>query len=166
MSRIRFSAVFLALAASVLVAGDYDALISAMKKSWPQVNIVAVVCDTGASKAALATLTGSAGGMTVVVVDVKGPQDMGKALSTLTSRHPDAVVLVASDKIAGDGTSAAAFLIQRMAAAKVPTVATTEAAVRQGAVLGMGHGTGGKLLANAKVAGVAGVTVPAGAREI
>jgi len=30
----------------------------------------------------------------------------------------------------------------------------------------MGHGTGGKLLANAKVAGVAGVTVPAGAREI
>jgi len=166
MSRIRFSAVFLALAASVLVAGDYDALISAMKKSWPQVNIVAVVCDTGASKTALATLTGSAGGMTVVVVDVKGPQDMGKAIGTLTGRKPDAVILLAGDRIAGDGSSAATFLIQRMAAIKIPTAATTEAGVKQGAALGIGSGTGGKLMSNAKVAAVAGVVVPTGATAL
>jgi len=155
-----------ALMTTTLVAGDYDALGKAMRSAWPQVGTVAVVCDSANNKSALDAIASALPGLKVVVVDVKGPQDMGKALSTLTSRHPDAVVLVASDKIAGDGTSAAAFLIQRMAAAKVPTVATTEAAVRQGAVLGMGHGTGGKLLANAKVAGVAGVTVPAGAREI
>jgi hypothetical protein len=100
------------------------------------------------------------------VVDVKGQQDMGKALGTLGTRHPDAVVLVAGDKVAGDGTNAATFLIQRMASAKIPTVSTTEAGVRQGAALGMGPGTGGKLLANAKVAGVAGVTIPAGASQI
>ena len=100
------------------------------------------------------------------MVDVKGQADMGKPLGTLGSRHPDAIMLVAGDRVAGDGTSAAAFLIQRMAAAKVPTVATTEAGVRQGAALGMGATTGGKLLANAKVAAVAGVNIPASASQI
>jgi ABC-type uncharacterized transport system substrate-binding protein len=101
--------------------------------------------------------------MKVMVVDVKGPQDMGKAIGTLTGRKPDAVVLLAGDHVAGDGSSAATFLIQRMAAAKIPTGATTEAGVKQGAALAIGPGTGGKLMSNAKVAAVAGVTVPAGA---
>jgi hypothetical protein len=73
--------------------------------------------------------------------------------------------LIAGDRVAGDGSSAASFLIQRMASVKVPTVATTEAGVKQGAALGIGAGTGGKLLTNAKVAAVAGVTV-AGATPI
>jgi len=50
-----------------------------------------------------------------------------------------------------------------MALLKVPTAATSEAGVKQGAVLGVGTGTGGKLMANAKVASVAGVAVPVGA---
>ena len=154
------------LVAAPLSAGEYDALAKTLHQTWPQCGSVAVVCDATGSKAAVDAVTGAFSGMKVIVVDVKGPQDIGKAVSALTSRKPDAVVLLPSDKVVSDGSSAASFLIQRMAAAKVPTVATTEAAVRQGAVLGMGHGTGGKLLANAKVAGVAGVTVPAGAREI
>jgi len=155
-----------ALLTSSLVAGDYDALGKAMRTAWPSVGTVAVVCDSSNNKAAIDAIAGAMAGMKLIVVDVKGQQDMGRALSTLGTRHPDAVVLVAGDKVAGDGTSAAAFLIQRMAASKVPTVATTEAAVRQGAVLGMGPGTGGKLLGNAKVAGVAGVTLPASATQI
>ena len=149
-----------------LAAGDYDALARTLRQAWPQCATVALVCDTAGSKGAIDAITGAMTGMKVIVVDVKGQQDMGKALTTLGTRHPDAVVLVAGDKVAGDGTGAAAFLIQRMAAAKVPTVATTEVGVRQGAVLGLGAGTGGKLLANAKVAGVAGVTIPAGASQI
>lgn len=160
------AAVFLTLAASVLVAGDYDAMFGAMKKAWPQVATIAVVCDSNGSKASLATLTGAAAGMKVMVVDVKGPQDMGKAIGTLSGRKPDAVVLLAGDHVAGDGSSAASFLIQRMAALKVPTAATTEAGVKQGAALGVGPGTGGKLLCNAKVAAVAGVAVPAGAAAL
>jgi ABC-type uncharacterized transport system substrate-binding protein len=148
------------------VGGDYDALIGAVKKNWPQVSTIAVVCDTSGSKAALATLTAAAGGMTVVVVDVKGPQDMGKAIGTLTGRKPDAVILLSGDRIAGDGSSAATFLIQRMAGIKIPTGATTEAGVKQGAALGIGPGTGGKLMSNAKVAAVAGVAVPAGATSL
>ena len=149
-----------------LGAGDYDAIGKTVRSTWPHAATVAVVCDSAHSKGAIDAISGAMSGMKLVVVDVKTPQDMGKALGALSARRPDAVVLVAGDKVAGDGTSAATFLIQRMAAAKVPTVAITEAGVRQGAVLGVGPSTGGKLLANAKVAGVAGVTLPAGASQI
>ena len=166
MSKARFAAILVALAGSGLAAGDYDALIAAMKKNWPQVATVAVVCDSGSSKASLAILTGAATGMTVVVVDVKGPQDIGKAIGSLSTRKPDALILLAGDRVAGDGSSAATFLTQRMAAIKIPTGATTEAGVKQGAALGIGPGTGGKLMSNAKVAAVAGVAVPAGATTL
>lgn len=155
-----------ALMTATLAAGDYDALGKAVRHAWPQVATVAVVCDSTGSKGALDAIAGAMPGVKLIVVDVKGQQDMGKALGTLAARKPDAVVLVAGDKVAGDGTSAATFLIQRMAAAKVPTAATTEAGVKQGAALGVGPGTGGRLLANAKAAGATGVPVPAGAISI
>jgi hypothetical protein len=155
-----------ALFSCALVAGDYDAIGKAMRAAWPHVATVAIVCDASGSKGVLDTLVSSLPGMKVLVVDVKGPQDMGKALGTLASRHPDAILLLASDRVVGDGSSAATFLILRMAAIKVPTVATTEAGVRQGAALGIGPGTGGRLLANTKVAGVAGVSLPTGATPI
>ncbi len=161
-ARFGFAAIF----SFALVAGDYDAIGKAMHGAWPHVATVAIVCDASGSRGVLDTLAGSLPGMKVFVVDVKGPQDMGKALGTLASRHPDAVLLLATDRVVGDGSSAATFLIQRMAAIKVPTVAITEAGVRQGAVLGIGPGTGGKLLANPKVAGVAGVSLPSGATPI
>lgn len=161
---VRARLVLFVLACSLAVqANDYDALMGAMKKAWPSVGTVAVVCDTNSSKAALSALTAAAGGLKLMVVDVKGPQDMGKAVGALSGRHPDAIILLAGDKVAGDGSSAASFLIQRMAAMKIPTAATTEAGVKQGAALGM---VGGKLLCNAKVAAVAGVEVPAGATTI
>ena len=166
MARLRPVLLAATLVSAVLSAGDYDAVFGAMKKSWPHVETVAVVCDSTSSKAALSTLTGAASGMKVIVVDVKGPQDMGKAIATLNGRKPDAIILLAGDKVAGDGTSAASFLIQRMAGIKVPTAATTEAGVKQGAALGVGPGTGGKLMSNAKVAAVAGVAVPPGATAL
>jgi ABC-type uncharacterized transport system substrate-binding protein len=154
------------MGASVLNAGDYDAMVAAIKKAWPQVNSLAVVCDANGSKASLGALSGAAGGFKLMVVDVKGPQDMGKAIGALTGRKPDAVVLLAGDHVAGDGSSAAKFLIERMAAVKVPTAGTTEAGVKQGAVLGIGPGTGGRLLSNAKVAAIVGLGVPAGATSL
>ena len=166
MAWYRSAGLTLALATGVLAAGDYDALMGAVKKSWPNCQTIAVVCDSNGSKAALAALTGAAGGLKLMVIDVKGPQDMGKAIGTLTGRKPDAVILLAGDRIAGDGSSAATFLIQRMAAIKIPTAATTEAGVKQGAALGIGSGTGGKLMSNAKVAAVAGVVVPTGATAL
>jgi ABC-type uncharacterized transport system substrate-binding protein len=167
MSKSRSAVLVLAmLVTPMLSAGDYDALLGAMRKAWPERTSVAVVCDAAASRAALNSLTAAAAGMKVLVVDVKGPQDMGKAIGALSSHKPEAIILLAGDHVAGDGSSAASFLIQRMAAMKVPTAATTEAGVKQGASLGIGPGTGGKLMANAKVASVAGVSVPSGATSL
>ena len=167
MSKSRSAALVLAMiATSLLKAGDYDALLGAMRKAWPGRTKVAVVCDANASRDALKELTSAAAGMQVLVVDVRGPQDMGKAIGTLSSHRPEAIILLAGDHVAGDGSAAASFLIQRMAAMKIPTAATTEAGVKQGASLGVGPGTGGKLLANARVASVAGVSVPPGATAL
>lgn len=166
MARFCPALLSLALAAGSLVAGEYDSLVGAMKKSWPHCDSVAVVCDANGSKASLAALTAATAGMKLLVVDVKGPQDMGKAIAALSGRKPDAVILLSGDHVAGDGSSAATFLIKRMAELKVPTGATTEAGAKQGAALAIGQGTGGKLMSNAKVAAVAGVAVPAGATSI
>jgi ABC-type uncharacterized transport system substrate-binding protein len=158
------SLVFIPVFVSItLAAGDYDALMKTMKKDWPQVKILAVVCDANASKKAVLALITAAEDFKVLVVDVKGPQDMSKAIAALSGRKPDAVVLLAGDHVAGDGSAAASYIIQRMAVLKIPTAATSEAAVKQGAALSIGPGTGGKMMANAKVAAVAGVPVPAGA---
>ena len=167
MPKPRFTGLLLALlAAPLLHAGDYDAVIGAMKKFWPGRTSIAVVCDASSSRGALTELTAVASGMRVLVVDVKGPQDVGKAISTLSQHHPSALVLIAGDHVAGDGSAAASFLIQRMAAEKIPTAATTQEGVKQGAAIGIGPGTGGKLYANARVAAVAGVPVPPGATPL
>ncbi len=157
----------LTLASSALMANDYESLMGTMRKAWPQASTVAVVCDSSASKGSVSALAAAAGGnMKIVVVDVKGPQDMGKALNGLASQRPNAVILLAGDHVAGDGSSAATFIIQRMAGMKVPVAATTEAGVKQGAVMGVGPGTGGKLLVNPKAAALSGVAVPEGGSAI
>lgn len=163
----RFLTAALCLVSTSVFANDYDSLMGTVRKSWPQASTVAVVCDSNSSRPAVNALAAAAGGgMRVVVVDVKGPQDMGKALGTLSAQKPNVVILLAGDRVAGDGSAAATFLIQRMAGAKVPVAATTEAGVKQGAVLAVGPGTGGKLLVNPKAAAVSGVTVPEGGTAI
>lgn len=154
------------LAALPAVSGDYDALVAAIKKAWPDKTHIAVVCDQANSKAGVTALATAAGGMKIMLIDVKGPQDMGKALGTLSAQKPDVVVLIAGDRVAGDGSAAATFLIQRMAGLKVPVTATTEAGVKQGAVAGVGPGTGGKLLVNAKAAAAVGIPAMDGGTPI
>jgi ABC-type uncharacterized transport system substrate-binding protein len=159
-------ALLLAATGTGAFAGDYDQVLGAIKKAWPERTKVAVVCDQGQSGSAIQSMAGAAGGMKIIVIDVKGPQDMGKALGALTSQKPDVVVLVAGDRVAGDGSAAATFIIQRLAGQKVPVAATTEAGVKQGAVLGAGPGTGGKLLVNPKAATAVGVAAPEGGTAI
>jgi ABC-type uncharacterized transport system substrate-binding protein len=166
MRRLASLALILTAASVSAIAGDYDALMAAIKKTWPDKHNVAVVCDQGGSKNNVQILASAANGMKILLIDVKGPQDMGKALGTLSGQKPDLVVLIAGDKVAGDGSPAATFLIQRMAGAKVPVAATTEAGVKQGAVVAVGPGTGGKLLVNAKAAALSGVSVPEGGTAI
>lgn len=158
----RIAVACLVLCALPARAGDYDAVMAAVKKAWPERTQIAVLCDSGAAKGSLAALAAASGGMKIMVLDVKSPQDVGKCMGVLSSKKPDLVVLIAGDRNVGDGTPGATFLIQRLAGLKLPVVGTTEAAVKQGAVLASGPGTGGKLFTNPKVAGLVGVSLPEG----
>lgn len=164
MANLRWSRLAAAgLLSASLWGGDFDQLVAAMKKSWPERTTLAVVCDATASKQkidALASATGA--GMKISVVDVKGPQDVGKAVSALGNQKPQILILIPGDRVAGDGQAGATFLVQRLAALHIPTVATTEAGAKQGAVFAVGPTTAGKLLVNSKSAAVAGVSVPDG----
>lgn len=141
-------------------AGDFDQVLSAVRKAWPDRSQIAVVCDAAGSKAAITALAAAAGGMKISIMDVKGPQDIGKTVAALMGKKPDLLVLIPGDRVAGEGQPGASFIIQRMANLKVPVIGTTEAGVKQGAVLAMGPTTGSRLLANAKAAALAGVTLP------
>ena len=158
--------VALVLATLPLTAGEYDQVMSAVRKSWPEKTQIAIVCDATASKGAIAALAGASGGMKISVMDVKGPQDIGKTVNALSGKRPDLVVLIAGDRLAGDGQPGATFIIQRMMSMKVPVVATTEGGVKQGAVFGGGPGTGSKILGNPKAAALAGVSIPDGASPV
>jgi len=155
-----------ALLSSPLLGGDYDAIGKTLRHALPNCGTVAVVCDSVHSKSSVDAIAGGMTGLKVIVMDVKNPQELGRAIASLGSRHPDAILLVAGDKVAGDGTTAATFLIQRMASAKVPTLSITEQGVRQGAALAVGPSTGGKVFANAKMATITGIPIPAGASQI
>lgn len=155
-----------ALMALPLCAGEFDALAKNLRQTWPSCATVMVVCDVSNSKATVEAASSAFSGVKVMVVDVKGPQDIGRAAGAVTTRRPDAVLLLPSDKVVSDGSSAASFLIQRLGAAKIPVICTSEAGVRQGAVFASGPSTGGKVFANSKAAAVAGVSLPSGATNI
>jgi len=160
------SGLLLALATTAW-SGDFDQMIQVLKKTWPDKTVIAVVAEVSASKAKVDALAAACGtGMKIALIDVKGPQDVGKAVGALANQKPHVLVLIPGDRVAGDGQAGATFLIQRLAAQHIPTIATTEAGAKQGAVFAVGPATGGKLLVNPKSATVAGVTVPEGGTPI
>lgn len=164
MANLRWSRMAAAgLLSAALWGGDFEQLVATVKKSWPDRTALAVVCDAAASKSKIEALAAATGaGMKISVVDVKGPQDVGKAVSALGGQKPQVLILIPGDRIAGDGQAGATFLVQRLAALHIPTVATTEAGAKQGAVFAVGPSTSGKVLVNSKSAAVAGVSAPEG----
>ena len=148
-------------------SGDFDQAIQTLKKTWPDKIVIAVVAEVSSSKPKIDALAAACGsGMKIAVIDVKGPQDLGKAVGALGGQRPHVLFLIPGDRLAGDGQPGATFLIQRLASQKIPTIATTEAGAKQGAVFAVGPGTGGKLLVNPKSATVAGVSLPDGGTPV
>lgn len=148
-------------------SGDFDQMLQTLKKTWPDKTVIGVVADVASSKPKIDALAAAAGGgMKIAVVDVKGPQDLGKAIGAIGAQKPHVLVLIPGDRFTGDGSAGATFLIQRLASQHIPAIATTEAGAKQGAVFAMGPGTGGKLLVNPKSATVAGVSMPEGGTPI
>jgi len=157
-----FRGVMIGCVSMAAMAGDYDQLVSVVRKAWPDRNTVAVVCNRAADETGLKALQAAAGNWKILVMDVKVLPDLGKALTMINSRKADMVVLIAGDHVAGDGTQGATFLIQRLVTMKIPVIATTEGAAKQGAVIAAGKGTGGRVLVNPKFASLVGVGLPEG----
>ena len=142
-------------------AEEFDQIVAVVKKTWPDRREVAMVCDPTASQPFIDDLRKVAGGsLKVKVYEVRGPGDLGRIIGQITGTKTDLVVLVPSDPVVGDGLKEAEYLIKKVAASKIPTVATTEIGVRQGALIGVGPGTNGVVFVNAKAAGVVGLPLP------
>jgi hypothetical protein len=93
-------------------SGDFDQMIQTLKKTWPDKTVIAVVAEAASSKPKIDALAAACGaGMKITVVDVKGPQDLGKAVGTLSSQKPHVLVLIPGDRLAGDGQAGATFLM-------------------------------------------------------
>lgn len=155
------------LPALPLAAEEFDQLVAVLKKTWPDRKEVAMVCDPTASQPFIDDLRKVAGaGLKVKVYEVRSAGDLGRAIGQITAAKAEVVVLVPSDPVAGDGLKEAEYLIKKLASNKIPTVATTEGGVRQGALFGAGPGTGGVVFVNAKAAGVVGLPLPANGKPI
>lgn len=171
--RIRNATRWLAFAAlQVLLAvpasaSEFDQLVAVLKKTWPERKEVAMVCDLNASQPFVDDLLKAAGGtLKVKVYEVRGPGDIGRVMSQIVGTKADVLVLVPSDPVAGDGLKEAEYLIKKLAGSRIPTVATTESGVRQGALIGVGPGTGGVVFVNPKAAAVVGLGLPANGKSI
>jgi ABC-type uncharacterized transport system substrate-binding protein len=150
-----------------LSASEFDQLVAVLKKTWPERREVAMVCDLTASQPFVDDLLkAAAGGLKVKVYPVKGPSDIGRVATQILGAKTDLLVLVPSDPVAGDGLKEAEYLIKKIAGSKIPTVATTESGVRQGALIGVGPGTGGVVFTNPKAAAVVGLSLPPNGKSI
>jgi len=155
------------LLAAPLSASEFDQLVAVIKKTWPERKELAMVCDLSASQPFVDDLVKAAGiGLKVKVFQVKGPGDIGKVASQILGAKIDMLVLVPSDPVAGDGLKEAEYLIKKFAGSKIPTVATTESGVRQGALVGVGPGTNGVVWTNPKAAAVVGLSLPPNGKSI
>jgi len=155
------------LLSAPLAAEEFDQLVAVLKKTWPERKGVAMVCDLSASKPFVDDLIKvSGGGLRVKVYEVKSPGDIGRVANQIVGDKPDLLVLVPSDPVAGDGLKEAEYLIKKVAGSKIPAVATTDVAVRQGALIGVGPGTNGVVYVNQKAAAVVGLSLPPNGKSI
>ena len=103
-SRWLVLAVFQILLTAPLAAEEFDQLVAVVKKTWPDRKEVAMVCDPATSQPFVNDLKKVAGAsLNVKVYAVKGPADIGRAITQITATKTDLLVLVPSDPVAGDG---------------------------------------------------------------
>ena len=144
-------------------AGDFDAVISAVKQAWPERQTVVVICNKDSSSMALMDL-GSAteNSLSLFVLHVTSSKELEISLRPISRKPRNELValLIADDPVTGDGTEACRTLIARMAAKGIPVVGTTAPPLKQGALFSIGSGTGDKLLTNPEMAKKLGLTLP------
>lgn len=144
-------------------AGDFDGVINAAMKAWPERTTVVVVCNKDASAMALMDL-GSATEkkVSLFVVDLTSARNLDKMLTPISRKPRNEVflLLLSDDPVAGETSEAGRTLVGRMTSRGIPVVGTTAASLKLGAVFALGSGTGDKLLTNPEMAKKLGVALP------
>ncbi|HJU82674.1 MAG TPA: hypothetical protein VJ600_00545 [Holophagaceae bacterium] len=132
----------LLLAALPATPGDTAKLFSAARSAWPDSTHFAVVCDYNNSREAVQELAANANGFQLLtIVDVRRPEDIGKAMSTAIARGPAFLMLLPKDPVVRDGSFAATQMISSLDGYHIPTVGTKTVALDQGAYFVLGDET-------------------------
>ncbi len=131
-----------------------DQILQVARATWPGPHSVGVVCDYSWSKGSIdAMLDSLPPGSNVYVADTRPGTDIGKASGVLVRVRPLYVLLLPKDRLVHDGSFYAAKVIYRMNQCQIPTLATTPAALAQGAWAVMGPATGNMLQVNPTLTG-------------
>jgi hypothetical protein len=141
------------LAASAQSNGT-DQILQVARATWPGSHTVGIVCDYSLSHEQVRALLYSfPPGSTVKVIDLRPGWDADRACSILANLTPDYILLLPDDPVVHDGSSEATRVITRMNQLGIPTLATTPAALSQGAWAAMGPDTGNALQVNPSLNG-------------
>ncbi len=155
------SALVLGLAPLAAGTPDFNPVMAVARETWPEKQHLAVVCNAAASWDGIQALAAAAApGSLITVVDARTASSLPAALHVLAARKADFLVMMPDDPIYFEGGFQSTLLVRGLAQRGVPSVGTSSAALRQGAVYAIGEGTGGQLLVTDKVRGTVSVILP------
>jgi hypothetical protein len=150
-----------ALVGLALSAEDFHPVMKATQTTWPEKQHIGVICDYRASEAQVLALAKAAGeGVHITVADTHVADQAGAAATLLANHKADYVVLMPQDRLFRDGSFGATVAVNQLAMRGVPSIGTTPAALKQGAVFSAGEGTGGQILVTDRLIGTVDVILP------
>jgi hypothetical protein len=156
LSRITFTTLLAVGLAASAQSNSTDQILQVARATWSGAHTVGIVCDYSLSHEQVRALRYSfPPGSALKVIDVRPGWSFDRACTILGNLTPDYVLLLPEDPIVRDGSPVATQVITRMNHLQVPTLATTTAALSQGAWAAMGPGTGNALLVNRSLNGFA-----------
>lgn len=152
MNPFRSPLAALALAAgSSLFAGDYDAMLDTVKRVLPGKTLGVVACHLEGNKAAVRELAEAAHhrGLKLRFLDIPNAGQVNAATGNLPALNAEFALIVDSDPVVGSNGSKTKSLTSAYDSLGMPSFATDEAAVKNGATLAIGPKTQGKVVPNA-----------------
>jgi hypothetical protein len=141
----------LTLAGTSLMAEDFRALAKVTQSTWTAAPSLAVACNYANSRETVERLADAFDRKChIAVVDIRHPDQVGRAQNALIRFRPDLMVLLPGDTSVADGSYLATVLVNGLARAGISSAGTTRMALKQGARFAVGEGTGGELLISQK----------------
>lgn len=151
----------LALSGLAVQASEFTPLLSVAQATWPDKTRIGVVCNYASSKAQIESLRAAAGpGATITVVDAQLERHLAPARSILLDRKADYLVLMPRAGAFREGSFESTRLVRSMAVSGIPSIGTTPASLKQGAVFALGEKTAWQLQVTDRLVGTITVELP------